>query len=165
MHRKKTEKTEIQRKWNKKNNNRCQHNADDGGKAMGEELIHVQISRRGRARAFVFLHHLPLVLREQESIDLWRDFLVVRIIHSYLALFFGNGSIWSIILWWILSMLLKDHLVHTWKAAEGLLPSPQPCFSALFLEWFCPNYQPKVVFTVVGDFDSLVFEAFLCRLH
>jgi len=38
MHRKKTEKTEIQRKWNKKNNNRCQHNADDGGKAMGEEL-------------------------------------------------------------------------------------------------------------------------------
>jgi len=39
---------------------------------------------------FIFLHHLPLVLRERESIDLWWRFPVVQIIHSHLALLFGN---------------------------------------------------------------------------
>jgi len=30
---------------NKKKNNRHQHNADDGGQAMDEEMRHVQMSR------------------------------------------------------------------------------------------------------------------------
>jgi len=31
-----------------KKHNRHQHNTDDGGQAMGEELIHVQMSRRSK---------------------------------------------------------------------------------------------------------------------
>ena len=33
------------KKTNKKKNNRHQHNTDDGGQAMGEEMRHVQMSR------------------------------------------------------------------------------------------------------------------------
>ena len=39
-----------------------------------------------------------------------------------------NGSIWSIILWWMQSMLFEDHLVCNLRASEGLLPNPQHCF-------------------------------------
>jgi len=66
----------------------------------------------------VFLHHLPCVLWEQQSIDLRWCFPVIQIIQSYRPLFFGNGSIWSIILWWTLSMLLEDHLVRILKALK-----------------------------------------------
>ena len=33
---------------NKKKHNRHQHNTDDGGQAMGEEMRHVQMSRWGK---------------------------------------------------------------------------------------------------------------------
>jgi len=40
--------TSMEKIQNKKEHNKHQHNTDDGGQAMGEEMRHVQMSRWGK---------------------------------------------------------------------------------------------------------------------
>jgi len=69
----------------------------------------------------IFLHYLPLIRPIRAGIN-WSlmAFSSGSNNHSCLVLFFGNGSIWSIILWWMPSMLLEDYLVRNLIATDGL---------------------------------------------
>ena len=88
---------------------------------------------------------------------------LVQINHSCPVLFFGNGSIWSIILWWMLSMLLEDLLCMIGEQLKVFYPTHNLGFNELFPKWFCPNYCSKVALTLVCDFDASVFNKFSCR--
>ena len=74
-------------------------------------------------------------------INHWWRFPVVWIIHSYLALFFGN---------WIQLEHNRLNVEHAawwsycmyFEATEGLLPNLQPCFQCIVPEWVVPITGP-----------------------
>jgi len=67
-----------------------------------------------------------------------------------------------------LSMLLEDHhiiLCILWKQLKVFYPALNLFLVCCSLNDFVPITDPRLAFTVVCGFDSLVFEEFLCELH
>jgi len=59
---------------------------------------------------------------------------------------------------------LRIILCVIWEHLKVFYPTFNLVFNVLFPEWFCPNYQSKVAFTLVSAFDSLVFEVFFLQI-